>query len=238
MRGYIIWTKSESPERIQNVKSILAQSFIFFTSVNAITSSRVRIPFIKNLISNSFDRTGRKLLESEIGCLLSHRLVWKKIAFGKQHEGDHFLVLESDSYLEKLSLLTKAAPLIENNYDIFFWGGWHGKIQLYSSTKQKLFSSNYLIGEPYLKTVYCTYGYSLNKRAALRLLRATSRISYPVDMFKYYIFQDELRLGAIKPELISEREFSSTIRKRAPIFYRNLLINIINIKNKFVCLVR
>jgi len=87
-------------------------------------------------------------------------------------------------------------------YDLFFWGAWDGHISIKrSSIVYK--EQGHKIGEPLIKSVYCTYGYSLNKKAAAYLLKQTGQISYPVDMFKHFITPGAIQIGGIRKEIIS-----------------------------------
>jgi hypothetical protein len=102
---------------------------------------------------------------------------------------------------------------IENKFDLFFWGAWEGNVSIFRSTK-KLFQGHYKVGEPFIKSVYCTYGYSLNVLAAKTLLKRTQKIAYPVDFFKKFINRFDLRIGAVIPEIISNNNnFESTVRE-------------------------
>lgn len=113
-----------------------------------------------------------------------------------------FLVLESDSEIKLEEVLIANFVRISKAYDLFFWGAWEGHMQVYRSTRKQL-SPGIDFGNPFIKTVYCTYGYSLNKKAAAYLLRQTRKAAYPVDQFKRFIREGELRIGGVVPEVIA-----------------------------------
>ena len=168
--------------------------------------SRVNVPFVESLIEKSRARTGKALLPTEIGVILSHRKVWSLIAREKSKK-EHYLVLESDSRILKPELLKAETA---EKYDLFFWGAWNGYASLKKSTVQ------HGVGEPLIKSVYGAYGYSLNAKSAKYLLKKTARIAYPVDMYKHFVDPAEISLGAILPEVISTwRTSDSLIRKES-----------------------
>jgi hypothetical protein len=120
---------------------------------------------------------------------------------------EHFLVLESDSRIMKPEHLKAETA---EKYDLFFWGAWNGYASLKRSTRKNG------VGEPLIKSVYGAYGYSLNAKAARYLLENTSRVAYPVDMYKRYVDPSEISLGAIVPEVISTwRTSDSMIRQES-----------------------
>jgi GR25 family glycosyltransferase involved in LPS biosynthesis len=201
-------------------------------NINACFPKYEHVPFLNKLISISKKRTGTALAIGEIGCLLSHRKAWQYII---KHADDnaHTLIIESDSVL-KIDEKSIAAQNI-NNYDIFFWGAWEGHIQLFKSTKIKL-NNGYTIGEPYIKTAYCTYGYSINKKAAKLLLQQTKKSSYPVDQFKKFIKQDTLKLGAVLPEMITTNNIPSSIRTNdLNSIRRRFFLKLLDLKNSIIC---
>ena len=171
--------------------------------VEPVFPSQVRVPFLEALMEKSRERTGKALLPTEIGVILSHRKVWTKIA--RESSEEHFLVLESDSRILKPELLKAETA---KKYDLFFWGAWNGYASLKKSTAKQG------VGEPLIKSVYGAYGYSLNAKAAKYLLQKTTRIAYPVDMYKRFVDPLEISLGAIVPEVISTWRTSDSLIRR------------------------
>ncbi len=168
--------------------------------VEPVFPSRIHVPFLGVMINKSRERTGKALLPTEIGVILSHRMVWSQIA--RESSEGHFLVLESDSRILKPELLDSETA---KKYDLFFWGAWNGYASLKKSTAQQG------VGEPLIKSVYGAYGYSLNAKAARYLLQKTARIAYPVDMYKRFVDPAEISLGAIVPEVISTWRTSDSL---------------------------
>lgn len=230
MNTFLISDSSEI-DRVSNVNSIQQIPFLKVSLVAAIYPSKIRVPFFEKLVEKSKERSGNKLLSGEIGCLLSHRKIWRQIS-KEEDPQRHFLILESDSMINNINALQHFSSSCQSYYDIFFWGSWNGHSKLFRSSKIR---TNYTIGTAFIKSVYCTYGYSLNSKAARLLLERTSKISYPVDQFKRFFTQSELRLGAILPEVISGNEMGSTIRSESNQLSNKLFLFLLDIKNSFIC---
>ncbi|MEY4307876.1 MAG: hypothetical protein RL422_79 [Bacteroidota bacterium] len=202
-RAFVLFAEHET-ERKAHVEA-MRFAIPALEVVEPVFPSRVHVPFLEALMQKSYARTGKALLSTEIGVILSHRKVWSQIAH-ESSEG-HFLVLESDSRILKPELLESETA---KKYDLFFWGAWNGYVSLKKSTVQNG------VGEPLIKSVYGAYGYSLNAKAARYLLQKTARIAYPVDMYKRFVDTREISIGAIVPEVISTwRTSDSLIRQES-----------------------
>lgn len=200
-RAFVLFADHET-ERKAHVEA-MRSALPALEVVEPVFPSRVHVPFIEALIEKSYSRTGKGLLPTEIGVILSHRKVWRMIA--QEDSQEHFLVLESDSRILKPELLQSETA---EKYDLFFWGAWNGYASLKKSTVQ------HGVGEPLIKSVYGAYGYSLNAKAARYLLQKTARIAYPVDMYKRFVDPTEISLGAIVPEVISTWRTSDSLIRR------------------------
>ena len=202
-RAFVLFAEHET-ERKAHVEA-MRSALHALEVVEPVFPSRVHVPFLEALIEKSYSRTGKGLLPTEIGVILSHRKVWRMIT--RESSEEHFLVLESDSRILKPELLKAETA---EKYDFFFWGAWNGYASLKKSTVQ------HGVGEPLIKSVYGAYGYSLNAKAAKYLLKKTARIAYPVDMYKHFVDPSEISLGAIVPEVISTwRTSDSLIRSES-----------------------
>jgi GR25 family glycosyltransferase involved in LPS biosynthesis len=233
MKGYILHSIYE-PDRQINVSSLQAL-LPHMQLVEAVYPAYEKIPLLNQMIRISGKRTGKKLRQSEMGCLMSHRRIWRDIVTTSVDNKEHFLVLESDSVIMNKDVLEQAFEKMSNAYDLFFWGAWDGHIQLFRSTKKEI-NKDYTCGEPYIKTVYCTYGYSLNRKAAAYLLKQTRKIQYPVDQFKRYLEPGALLIGGVQPELVSTTGTESYIKKNTNgRWYIRLFIALLTIKNKLIC---
>ena len=231
--AYIIYGQNEDARKAQVEQ--LQQALPNAVLVEPIFPSRQKVPFIKDLIGNAFKRSGYQLMPSELGVFMSHRSIWKKIVQeGRQDK--HFLVLESDSKINAIHLIEQTMPIVEKSYDLFFWGAWNNHVSIKRSTAVSI-NKKYSIGSPLIRSIYGAYGYSLNVKAAKHLLSQSSKINYPVDLYKHYVDQDEIKLGAMKPELISTWQTTdSTIRKERPIdmLKRIIIIKIFSFRNQIL----
>lgn len=211
IHAFMLYSQREQ-DRLPQV-SLIQDAIENLEMIEAVYPKYTHVPFLDKMIALSKQRTGKALLTNEIGVLLGHRIIWKRILKEAKSEEEHFMIFESDSKINDVQLLKTNFHQYTNPYDLFFWGAWDGHARLKKSTIQ-FQQGVFKIGEPLIKSVYCTYGYSLNKKAAALLLKSTNKIAYPVDIFKKYIPQGSLRIGAARPEIVSAwYNTPSTIRK-------------------------
>jgi GR25 family glycosyltransferase involved in LPS biosynthesis len=232
--AFIIYGQNEHARQAQVnlMQKVLPNSVL----VDPIFPARQKVPFIKDLIQNAYKRSGYKLLPSEVGVFMSHRSIWKKILNQNNDPSQHFLVLESDSKINDMRQIEQTMQMVETGYDLFFWGAWNNHVSIKKSTAENI-DNYYKIGVPLIRSVYGAYGYSLNIKAAKHLLAESSKINYPVDLYKNYVNQEVIKIGAIKPELISTWQTTdSTIRKEANLdrLKRIIIIKIFSLRNQIL----
>lgn len=227
----ILIASAQETTRKVNIE-LLQQQFPKLYTIDACFPTVTHVPFLNAIRAASKQRTGTALSVGEIGCLLSHRKAWQYIT-NHAIENEHVLIVESDSRVNECINLWFDA--LTQNCDIFFWGAWEGHSQLFRSSVSRL-PNGFKVGEPFIKSVYCTYGYSLNRKAASLLLKRTKRSSYPVDQFKRFMRQQDLKLGAIKPEVIFTNRSDSSIRvaDKHPLL-RSVWLLVLDIKNNLIC---
>ena len=232
--AFIIYGQNEHARQAQVnlMQEVLPNSVL----VDPIFPARQKVPFIKDLIQNAYKRSGYKLLPSEVGVFMSHRSIWKKIVQQNNDPNQHFLVLESDSKINDMRQIEQTMQKVQTEYDLFFWGAWNNHVSIKKSTAENI-DNYYKIGVPLIRSVYGAYGYSLNIKAAKHLLAQSSKINYPVDLYKHYVDQAAIKIGAIQPELISTWQTTdSTIRKEANIdrLKRIIIIKIFSLRNQIL----
>lgn len=231
LRGYVI-TSPREQTRAANVDLLLHQ-LPLIKKATAIYPAYDHVPFAGKILATSRARSGRSFLPGELGILLSNRRIWMEIQHFANEE-DHFLILESDSQLNNKELLLQEFDNVTKNFDIFFWGAWFGHMVLQQSTRKKL-SSVYEIGTPYMRSVSCAHGYSINRKAAQYLLKKTGKFKHPVDEFKRYIEPGQLRVGGVSPELISQQVTESLIDADNRIGRTNMAwIKLLTVRNKII----
>jgi GR25 family glycosyltransferase involved in LPS biosynthesis len=205
----IVICSKDYPERTsQTLKYINGQN-CKVKLIEAIYPSSRKIPF-----RSKFDL----ISDGELGCLLSHRKVWKQL---KENNG-RFIILEDDIKIaEKIKLEELQNKIIEKTdvEKIIFFGAFDGRVKIKKSTKFmiELGSNNYNIGVPYEKTLWCTYGYSINKKGAEILLKCTKLFkgTLAVDSFIKYIESNNLQatnILTVVPNVVFPRGNQSTIR--------------------------
>jgi GR25 family glycosyltransferase involved in LPS biosynthesis len=231
IKTYILYSKHEL-DRLENI-NLLKQNINDIVEVDAVFPKYVNVPFLDKLIQNSKERTGKALNANEIGCLLGHRKIWKALLKREASENEHFLIMESDSIINDYGILENTFSKYTSNYDLFFWGAWNGNVSIKRSTILYK-ENNKTIGEPILGSVYCTYGYSINKKGASYLLKQTSKIAWPVDFFRFLVDPNFIKVGAISKELISTPIYlKSYIRNNTLInsYKRQLITKVLKIKH-------
>ena len=236
IKTYILHSAFEK-DRIARVNA-LREQFKFLTISESIYPTNTHIPFLKAIIEKSKERTGKALMATEVACLLGHRRILRQIVKAANNNEEHFLILESDSKILDFSLLETNFEPISKEYDLFFWGAWEGNAKIRRSKSIIIQGglNKYKVGEPLLNTIYCAYGYSINRPTAEYLLKQTSKISTPYDIFKQFIDPEKIKLGTITHEIITTTDKDSKgsyIRKTNFIRYlkRALLMLILNFRN-------
>jgi GR25 family glycosyltransferase involved in LPS biosynthesis len=230
MVTYLLTSKDEIErhEHIASLKTLIPD----LVSIEAIYPSKTPIPFYDQIKLISKERTGSTLSDGALGCLLSHRVIWRK--FLKQSSHEFCLILESDSKIEDLNIIESKYEMLHSQYDLFFWGAFDNRMKLLRSSKVNL-NYQYQIGSPLINSLYCTYGYSINKTAALYLLENTKKFNFPVDYWKLRLNNTKLSIGGILPNLITTvSTFQSTISHSNQNIFAIIFDRIIDLKNNII----
>jgi GR25 family glycosyltransferase involved in LPS biosynthesis len=181
-------------------------------TIDAIFPKYRSVPWLRQLQETSMVRCNRQLNPGELGCLLSHRKAWKSFL---KSDHTHALILESDSVINDTGMVCRILEDHHERYDILFLGSYHGRTKLKRSTAGSLGGCR-KIGTPLANTLYCAYGYTLNKEAARYLLQQTGKVSWPVDYWNKWLVDGcgdyRVRVGAVVPEVISSWAAPSTIQ--------------------------
>jgi len=227
---YLISSTCET-ERIQHIQQI-KKLFPNLVQIEAIYPSKKKVPLLNKIKSISAKRHDRALSNGEIGCLLSHRKAWQH--FLNQNDTTECLILESDSLVVDLDLIIDNFKKVHSQYDLFFWGAFDGRMQLLRSTKETI-NITYSIGKPLINSLYCTYGYSINKVAAKCLLQQTGMFDYPIDYWKRRLNGSALNVGGVQPNLIKTVDtFDSNIRTASNKISTIFFDWVIDLKNSLI----
>jgi glycosyl transferase family 25 len=180
--------------------------------VDAIFPKHRSVPWLRQLQQTSMIRCNRELNPGELGCLLSHRKAWKSFY---NSTNSYALILESDAEILDEEMVCRILNDYRERFDILFLGSYHGRTKLRRSTTESL-DGNRRIGTPLANTLYCAYGYAINKVTAEYLLQQTIKVCWPVDFWKKWLMDENhryrIRVGAVVPEVISTWAASSTIQ--------------------------
>lgn len=150
-------------------------------------------------IDRVVDRNGnlrlykRPLTAGEIGCYLSHRAAWRRIANGAAGGG---YVFEDDAV--PTGLLAEAMALIEKrtpDWDViklFSSGGPRGRVVV---------SGALSLRAPAVLPA-STAGYAVSRCGAKKLLRSSERFSRPLDIDIKHWWEKDLRVQVIHPSVL------------------------------------
>ena len=227
MLTYLISSPLEQ-DRLRNINTLQSQ-LNNIIHIKAIYPSQIHVPFLNQILDLAKQRTNRTLSSAELGLLLSHRKAWLSLINSDQ---ENALILESDSMIKNEVILNKHFETIHKQFDLFFWGAFDGRMKIFAKRRFKL-DNTYLVGYPVINSVYCTYGYSLNKKMAKFLLKQTAKVNYPVDFWKIRLKNTNLIIGGVNPEVISPNpQFNSTVQSKKYNIYDNKIIKqVIDCKN-------
>lgn len=233
MKGFII-TAPHEQLRLAHVQALINLVPFPTEKVLAVYPSTQRIPFQDRLLALAYQRTGYQMTAAELACLLSHRKVWRKILNETGDISTHYLILESDAVLLDPDYFKQQFNQLTKDVDLFLWGGYEGRIKLFQSTLLP-HADPYHIGEPFLKSIYCAYGYSLNKGTTQLFLKKTGKISYPVDHYKRYFYRGEIKIRSVLPEIITANKLDSNIpqAKTRGILFK-LFLQLIEWRNQLI----
>lgn len=162
------------------------------------------------------------LRPGEIGCILSHWNLWKKIS--ETEVGEIFLVLEDDAIIiSNFKLLWEEKSIeIPENFDFLFLYNFPEKTDLTASNHPSIYFPNHL---------FCSHGYVISKKGAKKLLNQLFPITKPIDtgldrlygsqlgpyniISKKYRNDDFLRIYSMQPNLVESADMPSNIQQIA-----------------------
>lgn len=230
------------PDRNENIIRLMNKYNLHAIRVSAFDGSKLDINKISNNIitskgiadaKNSKQKVYVPLTSGAIGCALSHRSIWEKIA---NENIRNALILEDDirineNLYDKLEVYKKYFP---KDYDIIYLGYHDVSIKHNKGSYNDIF---YKSG-----SVYGLFGYIVSKKGAKKLLNIFP-ISYQIDtvMSMYspymntYMLKENYRLIYSDPSQDS-KEFGTDIqfRKYEPYNNVNSKISNCNLNNIFL----
>ncbi len=182
---YVINLKSDVKKK-QHMENLFRKFNLQVEFIDAIDGRKLNNKFISDVSSSviSIKEIGRNLSRGELGCLLSHKKIYKKII---DENIEMALVLEDDIYFDGylLSILNNKDKFTDN-WELILLGHHTGssrKIDTKASFwNQKHIMHNFKLVRP-CENSYGTYGYFITKNGVKKLLKRLSVISRPIDHF-------------------------------------------------------
>jgi glycosyl transferase family 25 len=163
-----------SPERLAHMAAMLGGLGVAFQRVPAIDGRKLGEAEVKRLAPDG------GLFAGEIGCFLSHRECWRRIAAGASGSG---IVLEDDVRISPgLSELAATSGWVPDDADIV-------KLESRPGVSAIIDRESLPAGTRRLARLrgahLCTGGYAITKAGARKLLAASETLSTPVDNFMF-----------------------------------------------------
>jgi glycosyl transferase family 25 len=164
-----------SPERLAHMTAMLGGLDVAFQRVPAVDGRKLSEAEVKRLAPDG------GLFAGEIGCFLSHRECWRRIAAGASSSG---IVLEDDVIASPwLADLTKHASWIPADADLI-------KLETRGDQRTIVSRKTLKAGGRELARFHganlCAAAYLVSRAAAARLFAATETLEMPVDNFMFH----------------------------------------------------
>lgn len=175
-------------DQILSLKKHIQDIQIEFSFFDAIYGKKLQPEYLTflNISREIANQCEHKLGPSELGCFLSHMILWQRLAQGDYNSFDRVIIIEDDVILNFNNLSQKLHSLLNTNHDFAFLGG-HSKlsrrrIRGYISLDQCYF---HMTGPKDLYTA--TYAYSLTPETAHNFIyKQIKRLTY-IDDWKYLL---------------------------------------------------
>lgn len=187
-----------SEDRLQNIKTELKKLHLDFTRVpavngSALTPSELNVHYSSTLNKKTYRRP---LSQGEIGCYLSHRLIWQQVVDQKLSMA---LVIEDDAELsEKLPNALSHVEQIPIDWDM---------IKLSEPPRYKKRDSAIKLDKEtflcqYRKIPSTTTAYVISYKGAIKLLEARNLFGRPVDEDLQFYWEYSGKILGIEPSPI------------------------------------
>jgi glycosyl transferase family 25 len=205
---YIINLDS-NPERLAKCSERLANQSVNFERVSGVLGSALTNAEIVQHYDNNLNRNKyfTPLTAGQIGCYLSHRKAWRKIAEGDAPFG---IVLEDDFLLlSDLKLSISTIQALNFSWDVI-------KLAAYQSRGRKVkFShqvNNKMNVAVHFKPMSGGAATAISKTAAQQLLDATNKFGRPVDTDIQHFWEKGIKVLSLLPYPVAQdMAFESTI---------------------------
>jgi glycosyl transferase, family 25 len=156
---------------------------IFIEAVNGgvLTSEEIEEASPRQATLNAL---GRELSKGEVGCAMSHKLIYRQIIDKKIKTA---LVIEDDVFFDKkLVHFLKLADKFPKDLEVLLLGhhrgGCDNVVARCSIWGQKKIDSKYMLMRP-IELSYGTYGYCITNKGARKMLQNLTSIRLPIDHY-------------------------------------------------------
>ena len=183
---YII-SLPQSIDRRNILKKTIKYNFKFFDAIDGKN--------IPNNIKQKYNIDYLKLRPGEIGCFISHLLLWEKI----KNNNKSVLILEDDA-----NIIGDIEIDLPTDYDIVFFG--HCGEDIGKNVYDNIYKSVY---------PRCLHGYLVSSSGVKKLIELfkNEKIDFPIDeKIGNFIYQNKLISYTIYPSIIIQNGMTSTIR--------------------------
>jgi len=175
----------------QDLQSIISDIQIDFKFFDAIYGKKLPQEYLTflNLSRQFAGLCDHELGPSELGCWLSHMIIWQRLAQGDYQAYDRIIIIEDDVIFQTKHIQQKLHSLLETNPSFAFLGGHsepsRRRIRGYISNDELYFN---MTGPKDLYTA--TYAYSLTTETAKNFVsKQIHKLTY-IDDWKYLLAGD------------------------------------------------
>lgn len=181
-------------ERVQNhLKDCGITDFKLFYGINAVKSG-LKTEFTYDI---DFPGAGYKINDKQLGCTLSHWILWNHLEFvSRDLEDDYWMIVEDDvvfrdGWKQKIEDALRDLP---KDWDTLYAGHCCLMDKIDGYVREGL-----LIAKP-----FCTHCYIVRKKALQVLIDENEKIWAPVDIQMYFGSSKKLKTFAIYPRVADQ----------------------------------
>lgn len=175
-------------DQLLSLKEHVQDIQIEFSFFDAIYGKKLQPEYLTflNISREIANQCEHELGPSELGCFLSHMILWQRLAQGNYNHFDRVIIIEDDVILNFNDINQKLLSLVNTHPNFAFLGGHsepsRRRIRGYSSPDQYYFN---MTGPKDLYTA--TYAYSLTPEAAHNFIyKQIKKLTY-IDDWKYLL---------------------------------------------------
>ncbi len=201
-----------SPARLVSCQLRLNTAKVTFERIHAVDGAALNDDQLHSFYSAERNQKEyyKTLTPGEIGCYMSHRKAWQKIASGQSRYG---IVLEDDiNVVGDLSHVMQALNSLSFNWDTI-------KLAPYKTTQRSIAHSVVLTEQfnlvTHTKPMTGCAAYALTKQAAIKLLAHSTEFGRPVDTDIQHFWEKNIHVFSLMPYPIQQDlAFNSEMQDR------------------------